>query len=157
MEISFFRTPIMWPMLLFPFTIQLTFHVQAAYHLGSAVSVGYFTHVAAWVWRAAVLNEQPGHCLLEPSGKFQGHVIFQPAVVRLGVPKSFARQLHTLPCHGFAVVKPVQDGWGWVRWVCRRKMKLSKAKNGECAWSLRTTGSLYTLILNLLSTVAMDL
>lgn len=39
--------PCLSTMLLFPVTIQLTFHVQAAYHLGSAVSVGYFTHVAA--------------------------------------------------------------------------------------------------------------
>lgn len=147
----------MWTVLFFPVTIQLTFHVQAAYHLGSAISVGYFTHIAAWVWGAAVLNEQPSHCLLEPSRKFQGHVVLQPAVVWLGVPKCFARQLHALPCHGFAVVKPVQDGWGWVCWVCGRKMKLSKAKNGEYVWSLRTTCGLYTLILNLLSTVATDL
>lgn len=134
MQISFCLTPTMQLTPPFPVTVQLTFHVQAAYHLGSAVSVGYFTHVAAWVWGAAVLNEQPRHCLLEPPRKFQGHVVLQPAVVWLRVPKCFARQLHTLPSHGFAMVEPIQDGWGWVRWVCRRKIKLSKSKDGEYVW-----------------------
>lgn len=88
---------------------SLTFHQQAPDDLGVAVAVPHLTHVGAGVGGPRALDHQARHALPEAGVRFQGAVVFQPAVLGGWVPWCLAGKLHPVGSHDLTPVKAIQD------------------------------------------------